>query len=83
MTRAGIKLLIDRCNSADLPDVAEWIECTAAKLDDYQKMVKVLKAAVDLVCSPSWSGVSDEDCELERVLRECGYVRAGKTEETK
>ena len=38
------------------------------------KLARVLKAAVELVCAPAWAGVSDEDCELERVLRECGYV---------
>ena len=41
------------------------------------KLTRVLKAAVELVCAPAWAGISDEDCELERVLRECGYVRAG------
>lgn len=40
------------------------------------KLARVLKAAVELVCAPAWAGVSDEDCELERVLRECGYVEA-------
>ena len=41
---------------------------------DNEKLRRVLKAAVELVCAPAWAGVSDEDCELERVLRECGYV---------
>lgn len=40
------------------------------------KLARVLKAAVELVCAPAWAGVSDEDCALERVLRECGYVEA-------
>ena len=39
-----------------------------------QKLLKVLKAAVELVCAPAWAGVSDEDVELERVLIECGFV---------
>lgn len=42
--------------------------------DENAKLARVLKAAVELVCAPAWAGVSDEDCELERVLRECGYV---------
>lgn len=41
-----------------------------------EKLVRVLEAAVALVCAPAWDGVSDEDCALERVLRECGYVAA-------
>ena len=40
-----------------------------------RKLAKVLKAAVELVCAPAWAGISDEDCELERVLRECRYVK--------
>lgn len=43
---------------------------------DNEKLCRVLKAAVELVCAPAWAGVSDEDCELECVLRECGYVEA-------
>lgn len=39
-----------------------------------QKLLKVLKAAVELVCAPAWAGVSNEDVELERVLIECGFV---------
>jgi hypothetical protein len=39
------------------------------------KLVRVLEAAVALVCAPAWSGVSDEDVTLERVLRECGFVK--------
>lgn len=41
---------------------------------DNEKLCRVLQAAVELVCAPAWAGVSDEDCALERVLRECGYV---------
>ena len=44
--------------------------------DENKKLRRVLKASVEFVCAPAWAGVSDEDCELERVLRECGYVRA-------
>lgn len=46
------------------------------------KLTRVLQCAVELVCAPAWAGVSDEDCELERVLRECGYIEApvGHTE---
>lgn len=39
------------------------------------KLARVLKAAVELVCAPSWFCGSDEAAELERVLRECGYVQ--------
>ena len=43
-----------------------------------RKLLLVLHAAVALVRAPSWAGISDEDCELERVLIECGYLeRAG------
>lgn len=42
--------------------------------DELATLRRVLKASVELVCAPAWAGVSDEDCELERVLRECGYV---------
>ena len=46
-----------------------------AKLSTQQAGVRaVLKAAVELVCAPSWSGVSDEDCRLEQALREAGFV---------
>lgn len=34
----------------------------------------VITAAVRLVCSPAWAGVSDEDVELERALRDAGLV---------
>ena len=40
------------------------------------KMVRVLEAAVSLVCAPAWAGVSDEDVTLERVLHDCGFVQA-------
>lgn len=35
----------------------------------------VLRAAVDLVCAPSWAGISDEDCALEQALRDAGFVQ--------
>ena len=40
------------------------------------KLVRVLEAAVALVCAPAWAGVSDEDVTLERVLHDCGFVQA-------
>ena len=47
-----------------------------AKLTTQQAGVRaVLKAAVELVCAPSWAGVSDEDCNLERALRDAGFVK--------
>ena len=47
-----------------------------AKLKTQQAGIRaVLKAAVELVCSPSWAGVSDEDCALERALRDAGFVQ--------
>jgi len=55
---------------SDRPD--EWImDEWAAKVE---KLECVLEAAVNLVTASSWKGVSDEDCELERALKECGYV---------
>ena len=42
------------------------------------KLVRVLEAAVALVCAPAWAGVSDEDVTLERVLHDCGFVPARK-----
>lgn len=38
------------------------------------KLIPVMDAAVTLVCAPSWSGVSDEDINLESVLRSSGFV---------
>jgi hypothetical protein len=34
----------------------------------------VIEAAVNLVCSPAWSGMSDEDVALEQALRDAGFV---------
>ena len=39
-------------------------------------MRDVLTAAVNLVCAPGWSGVSDEDVILESALRQAGMVQA-------
>lgn len=38
------------------------------------KLIPVMTAAVTLVCAPGWSGVSDEDCNLEAALRRTGFV---------
>lgn len=67
---------MDECN--DLKAALEKANASTASFerDDIAKLRQVLKAAVELTCSPAWAGVSDEDCELERVLRECGYVTA-------
>ena len=47
-----------------------------AKLNTQRAGVRaVLKAAVDLVCAPSWAGISDEDCALEQALRDAGFVQ--------
>lgn len=47
-----------------------------AKLNTQQAgMRAVLKAAVELVCAPSWAGISDEDCALEQALRDGGFVQ--------
>jgi hypothetical protein len=35
----------------------------------------VVAAAVKLVCAPAWSGISDEDIELEQALRSAGFVK--------
>ncbi len=35
---------------------------------------EVIKAAVDLVCSPEWVVISDEEEAIERALRKAGFV---------
>ncbi len=35
---------------------------------------EVIKAAVDLVCSPEWAVISDEEEAIERALRKAGFV---------
>ncbi len=35
---------------------------------------EVIKAAVDLVCSPEWAVISDEEEAIERALRRAGFV---------
>lgn len=47
-----------------------------AKLNTQRAGVRdIIKAAVNLVCAPSWAGLSDEDCALEQALRRAGLVR--------
>lgn len=53
--------------------IAARRERDAAQIEN-AKLRRVLKAAVELVCSTGWAGVSDEDVVLERTLRECGFV---------
>jgi hypothetical protein len=68
------------CDAADVETYAAAREAAArqeerdAQIAKRAKLTKVLHAAVALVRSPSWSGISDEDCELERVLVECGFL---------
>lgn len=38
------------------------------------KLMPVMDAAANLVFSRGWAGVSDEDCNLEYVLRSSGFV---------
>lgn len=38
------------------------------------KAFKVVRAAVDLVCSPHWSPATDEERALEQVLRDIGWI---------
>jgi|ERR1022692_2283227 rRNA-processing protein FCF1 len=45
------------------------------------KLIPVMDAAVTLVCAPAWSGVSDEDCNLESVLRRTGFVTTNEAVE--
>ena len=35
---------------------------------------EVIKAAVDLVCSPEWAVISDEEEALEKALQKAGFV---------
>ena len=47
-----------------------------AKLSTQQAGVRsVIEAAVNLVCAPSWAGISDEDVLLEAALRDAGFVK--------
>lgn len=39
-------------------------------VENDEKVVAVLNAAANVVRSPAWAGVSDEDVELERALRQ-------------
>jgi hypothetical protein len=52
-------------------------ECVREMRNENRKLARVLKAAVELVCAPSFQGICDEDVALERVLHECGYVKPG------
>lgn len=55
------------------------LDTIADRLDRWQP---VIVAAVDLVCAPSWAGVSDEDVALEQALRNAGLVmKSTKTTE--
>ncbi len=40
-----------------------------------EKLKRVLCAAVELVCAPSWVACSDESASLEKMLTECGYIQ--------
>lgn len=59
------------------PDIAADNRKLAA---DNRKLVRVLQASVSLVCGPTWGGDTANERELERVLRECGYVEPPKGE---
>lgn len=41
---------------------------------EIRKLRRVLNAALILVSSPSWAGISDKDCNLEKVLIDEGYL---------
>lgn len=60
--------------AVQMRDITAMLEYIQRLRDERRRLVRVLTSAVELVCAHSWSGVSDEDCELARVLRDCGYV---------
>jgi len=39
---------------------------------------EVIKAAVELVCSPEWTVISDEEEALEMALRKAGFVMSNE-----
>lgn len=41
---------------------------------EVEQLRKVAAAAARSVSNPAWAGVCDEDVELERVLRETGFL---------
>jgi hypothetical protein len=55
------------------PQVADELMALQGMVD---KLVPVMSAAVELVCAPDWDADLEEDEELERVLRETGFVSA-------
>jgi hypothetical protein len=60
----------------DQEELAYWKLRAKRLSSENERLREVCKAAVTLVCAPAWAGISDEDCELERVLRESGYVES-------
>jgi hypothetical protein len=70
LTREELVAEIERLHSVDRQKTLE-INILVA---ENRKAARVIQAAVELVKASSWSGVSDEDVILDRVLRECGYV---------
>jgi len=41
---------------------------------EIERLRAIAAAAVRSVSNPAWAGVCDEDVELERVLREAGFL---------
>ncbi len=45
---------------------------------ELRQLRKIAEAAIRCVKNPAWSGVCDEDIELEQALREAGMLMSGK-----
>jgi len=51
----------------------DWTVAAEAA-DEIERLRAIAAAAVRSVSNPAWAGVCDEDVELERVLREAGFL---------
>lgn len=67
-----------------MPVKAECLRQAARHTEELEqerdKAMRVVEKAVALVCSSAWQGISDEECELEQVLRDVGWVESADVE---
>lgn len=47
-------------------------------IQDISKLLKVLEASVNFVCSPAFKGVCDEEVALEKTLLDLGFIEPNK-----
>lgn len=45
---------------------------------DINKLLKVLEASVNFVCSTAFRGICDEEVMLEKTLLDLGFIEANK-----